>query len=59
MAVGHSILVAALHMIRDGVDCAELGGDYFDRRCGTEAAIRRYLRQLAALGVNVTIDPAA
>ena len=59
VAVGHSILVAAFHMIRDGVGYDELGGDYFDRRCGTEAAIRRHLRQLAALGVNVTIDPAA
>jgi transposase len=56
VAVGHSILVIAYHLIRDGVAYSELGGDYFVKRASSDAAIRRHVRQLAALGVIVTIE---
>ena len=32
VAVAHSILVIAYHVLRDGLSYRELGGDYFDHR---------------------------
>jgi hypothetical protein len=32
VAVGHTVLVIAWHVLRDGVSYQELGGDWFDRR---------------------------
>ncbi len=32
IAVAHSILVIAYHMLRDGTEYRDLGGDYFDKR---------------------------
>ena len=43
--------------MRDGVTYHELGADYFDN--ATERAARRHLRQLEALGFQVTIEKAA
>jgi transposase len=57
-AVGHSILVAAFHMLRGHVTYNELGPDWFDRRSPDQHA-RRLARQIEALGFNVTIAPAA
>jgi transposase len=59
VAVAHSILVAAWHILRDGVDYRELGGDYFDglRR---QHLIRYHQKRLGELGLNVVIvEPAA
>ena len=53
-AVGHSILVAAWHILRDGVDYRELGGQYFDR-VQREHLIQYYQRRLANLGVSVML----
>lgn len=55
VAVGHSILVAAFHIIRDGVDYHDLGGDHFARRHDEQARVRWHLRQLEALGHTVTL----
>ena len=57
-AVGHSILVAAYDMLRDGVTYHELGSDWFDRLTPDQHA-RRLARQIEALGFTVTIQPAA
>jgi transposase len=57
-AVGHSILVAAFHMLRGHITYNELGPDWFDRRSPDQHA-RRLARQIEALGFNVTIAPAA
>jgi transposase len=57
-AVGHSILVAAFHMLRDHVTYNELGPDWFDRLSPDQHA-RRLARQIEALGFCVTIAPAA
>jgi len=57
-AVGHSILVAAYHMLRDGVTYNELGPDWFDRLSPDQHA-RRLARQIEALGFTVTISTAA
>jgi transposase len=58
VAVGHQILEIALHVMRDGVTYDELGADYFDRR-HTDRTVRRHVRQLEALGFQVTIEKAA
>jgi transposase len=57
-AVGHSILVAAFHMLHGHITYNELGPDWFDRRSPHQHA-RRLARQIEALGFNVTIAPAA
>ena len=49
VAVGHSILVAAFHILRDEVDYQDLGADWFSRHDDVEARRRWLLRQLEAL----------
>lgn len=56
VAVGHSILVIAYHMIEDGTDYADLGPNYFDHRNRT-ALQTRLVRRLERLGCKVTIEP--
>jgi len=58
VATGHQILEIAFYVMRDGVTYQELGADYFDRR-HAERAMRRHVRQLEALGFQVTIQKAA
>jgi transposase len=58
VAVGHQILEIAYYVMRDGVTYNELGADYFDRH-HAERAVRRHVRQLEALGFQVTIEKAA
>jgi hypothetical protein len=56
IAVAHSILVIAYHMLRNGVDFNDLGADYFDRM--NTAKLKRYhLRRLAELGCDVSALP--
>ena len=54
VAVAHSILVIAYHVLRDGVSYRELGGDYFDR-LNTDRLTRYHTKRLAALGYTVTL----
>jgi transposase len=58
VAVGHSILVSAYHLLRDGEDYHELGGSYFDER-DRHAVERRLVGRLEGLGYTVTLQPAA
>jgi transposase len=61
LAVGHTILIIAYHLLTDGTAYHDLGSDYFDRR-DQQALERRLVRRLEALGNTVTIersDPAA
>ncbi len=53
VAVEHSILVAAWHMLTNDAD---LGGDHFARR-DPEQAMRRIVRQANDLGFTVRFDP--
>ena len=58
VAVGHSILVIAWHLLTDDCDYADLGGDYFVKR-DAERARARAISQLQALGYRVTLEEAA
>ena len=57
VAVAHSILVIAYHMLRNGTEYRDLGGDYFDRR--NKAQLQRNLvKRLEGLGLQVKLEPA-
>ena len=58
VAVAHQILEIAYYVMHHDVTYAELGADYFDRR-HAERTVRRHVRQLEALGYQVTIEKAA
>ena len=57
MAVAHSVLVIADHVLAQGVAYQELGGDYFQRRHSAERHQRQLVRQLERLGHKVTLEP--
>ena len=57
VATAHSILASAWHMLSTGELYRELGPDYYQRR-DPQAAVRRLVRQLEALGQHVTLQPA-
>ena len=57
MAVAHSVLVIADHVLGQGVAYQELGDDYFQRRHSVEHHQRQLVRQLERLGHKVTLDP--
>jgi transposase len=58
-ATRHDILVAYYHVVRDRVPYRELGPDWLARRYSPEHRARRLLRQLEALGFNVSVEAAA
>lgn len=58
IAVAHTILAIAYHILKDGTEYADLGQNYFDER-DKEAVIRREVRRLEKLGCKVTVEPAA
>jgi transposase len=58
LAVAASMMVAIYHMLRDGVEYQDLGGDHFDRRDRTKIA-HRLIRRLEELGMEVNVQPAA
>jgi transposase len=53
IAVAHSILVIAYHIIQRGTVYTDLGSDYFDRR-NEQATQRRLVKRLEQLGYKVT-----
>lgn len=56
VAVAHSILVIAYHMIQRGTPYIDLGGTYFDQR--QQATIQnRLIRRLESLGLTVSVEP--
>jgi transposase len=58
-AVAHTMIVIVWHVLANDTTYNELGADYFERRTNTEARQRHLIRQLEALGHNVTLSPAA
>ena len=58
VAVGHSILVIAWHLLVGECDYQDLGGDFFVQR-DSDRARQRAVAQLQALGYQVTLQPAA
>jgi transposase len=58
VAVGHSILVIAWHLLTNDCDYQDLGGDYFVRR-DTQRQRQRAVAQLQALGYRVVLEPVA
>jgi len=58
VAVAHSILVIAYHVLLDGTVYGDLGGNYFDQR-DRQAVERRLVHRLQGLGYTVTLIPAA
>jgi transposase len=58
VAVAHSILVAAYHMLQRDERYTDLGPDWHERR-NQEVHTRRLVAQLERLGHTVIIDPAA
>jgi transposase len=58
IAVGHSILVIAWHLLANHCDYEDLGGDYFVRR-DTDRQRQRAVAQLQALGYRVVLESVA
>lgn len=58
IAVAHSILVIAYHLLKNGTVYTDLGADYFERR--NEHQVQKQLvKRLETLGYKVTIEPLA
>jgi len=55
VAVAHSILVIAYHLLAREEEYRELGGDYFDRQ-RPEATVKRLTHRLEKLGYQVTLQ---
>jgi transposase len=58
VAVAHSILIDAYHLLNEGTTFRDLGGDYFDRR-DQDALERRLVSRLEALGNKVNLEKVA
>jgi transposase len=58
VAVAHSILVIAYHILDRGQPYAELGGDWLLKRESASAHTQRLVRQLERLGHKVTLEAA-
>jgi len=56
VAVGHTILIIAYHILRDEVSYQELGEGFFDH-LHTERLTRSLVNKLESLGHKVTIEP--
>lgn len=56
VAVGHSLLVIAYHLLADGHDYDDLGASYFDER-NRQLVERRLVRRLEDLGYRVNLEP--
>lgn len=57
VAVAHTILVIAYHILKEGSVYRELGANYFDERA-REATVRRSVQRLQRLGYRVTLEAA-
>ena len=55
MAVAHSILIIAYHLMIRKEPYRELGGDYFDK-IHPEKAAKRLIKRLEQLGFQVSIQ---
>ena len=57
MAVAHSVLVIAYHVLDHGVAYQDLGEDYLQQRRSAGHYQRQLVRQLERLGHKVTLEP--
>jgi transposase len=55
IAVAHSILIIAYHVIREGKPYQELGATFYDQR-SQKAVVRRLTQRLEGLGFQVTLQ---
>ena len=58
MAVSHSVLVVAYHVLKEQQPYQDLGKDYFDKLDATQLQ-RHHVHRLEALGFEVTLTPKA
>jgi transposase len=56
VAVGHTILVIAYHLLERGTRYQDLGPEHFDRR-DADRVRKRSIKRLEALGYEVTLKP--
>jgi transposase len=56
VAVAHSVLVIAYHILKDKRPYSDLGADYFDK-LDTARIERHHVRRLEQLGFTVTLTP--
>ncbi len=60
VAVARSILVIVWHLLANpNADFHDLGADYYESRIDKERRKRQLVQQLEALGLQVTLTPAA
>ena len=60
VAISRSILVVVWHLLNDpSARFVDLGSDFYDRRLNKDRRTRDLVRQLMALGHQVTLNPAA
>jgi len=58
IALGHSLLIIAYHILKRRIDFQDLGPTYFDERNRTMVE-RRLVRRLERLGYKVALEPVA
>ena len=58
-ALAHTLIVVIWHVLANGCDYGDLGGDYFERRNNAAARQHYLVRELEKLGHTVTLKPAA
>jgi transposase len=58
VAVAHSILVIAWHLLTRNEPYSDLGADYFMDRQSSQAHANRLIRQLERMNHKVTLEPA-
>ena len=56
VAVAHSILIIAYHIIQKGTEYVDLGANYFDER-KQEIVQKQLIKRLEKLGLKVTVEP--
>ncbi|MGJ6970100.1 IS110 family transposase [Streptosporangium sp. G11] len=60
VAVGHSLLCAAYHVVKNGVDYHDLGADYFSRHHDPDREAARLIKKIEKLtGKKVILDQTA
>jgi len=60
VAVGRSLLVVIWHLLNEpDATFNDLGAEHYDQRSTPARQIRNHVRQLEALGLKVTLEPAA
>jgi transposase len=53
VAIGHRLLKAVYHIVKDGVSFRDLGEEFLDRRNGAASKLRRLKEQAQALGFKL------